>query len=78
MGHSSIAVTMNTYGHLFPGLLEEAADRLEASLFTGGSQAVDGVFPLAGLEGLKPASGLAGPEGIEPPTRGLGVPCSIH
>ena len=21
---------------------------------------------------------LAGPEGIEPPTRGLGVPCSIH
>ncbi len=23
-------------------------------------------------------SGLAGPEGIEPPTRGLGVPCSVH
>jgi hypothetical protein len=21
---------------------------------------------------------MAGPEGIEPPTRGLGVPCSIH
>jgi integrase len=33
MGHSSITVTMNTYGHLLPRLLEEAADRLEASLF---------------------------------------------
>jgi integrase len=33
MGHSSITVTMNTYGHLLPRLQEEAADRLEASLF---------------------------------------------
>ena len=70
--------TMNTYGHLFPGLLEEAADRLEASLFADGRQAVDAVLPGVGLEGLKPVSILAGPEGIEPPTRGLGVPCSIH
>ncbi len=42
------------------------------------AQAVDAVLPGVGLEGLKPASILAGPEGIEPPTRGLGVPCSIH
>jgi integrase len=32
MGHSSITVTMNTYGHLMPRLLEEVADRVEASL----------------------------------------------
>ncbi|GIU92353.1 MAG: site-specific integrase [Acidimicrobiia bacterium] len=28
LGHSSIVVTMNTYGHLLPGLDEEAADTL--------------------------------------------------
>lgn len=33
MGHSSIMVTMNTYGHLMPRLLE--VDRLEAFLFPG-------------------------------------------
>ncbi len=38
MGHSSIVVTMNTYGHLMPRLLEEVADRLEASLFAGSSR----------------------------------------
>jgi integrase len=49
MGHSSITVTMNTYGHLMPRLLEEVADRLETSLFpaatpTGGRPAVDGIL----------------------------------
>lgn len=29
LGHSSIGVTMNTYGHLMPGLDEQAADRLD-------------------------------------------------
>ncbi len=78
MGHSSIGMTMNTYGHLLPRLQEEAADRLEASLFPGGRQAVDGPLAEGEDKGGKPLIDLAGPEGIEPPTRGLGVPCSIH
>ena len=32
MGHSSIKVTLDTYGHLFEGLDVAAAERLDASL----------------------------------------------
>ena len=31
LGHSSIAVTLDTYGHLFPSYLGELAERLEES-----------------------------------------------
>jgi integrase len=31
LGHSSITVTMNTYGHLFPALEEALTDRLDAA-----------------------------------------------
>ncbi len=34
LGHSSIQVTLDTYGHLFEGLDEAAADRLDAA-FSG-------------------------------------------
>jgi integrase len=30
LGHTSIATTLNTYGHLIEGLDEAAADRLDA------------------------------------------------
>ena len=30
LGHSSITVTMNTYGHLMPDSASEAASRLDA------------------------------------------------
>jgi integrase len=30
LGHSSITVTLDTYGHLLPSLDEEVADSLEA------------------------------------------------
>jgi integrase len=32
LGHSSIKVTLDTYGHLFEGLDEAAADRLSSAL----------------------------------------------
>ena len=32
MGHSSIHVTFDTYGHLFPGRGKEASDRFEISM----------------------------------------------
>jgi len=31
LGHSSIQVTLDTYGHVFEGLDEAAADRLDAA-----------------------------------------------
>lgn len=31
LGHSSIQLTLDTYGHLFEGLDEAAADRLDAA-----------------------------------------------
>jgi hypothetical protein len=31
LGHSSIQVTMDRYGHLFPDVLEQLADRLDAA-----------------------------------------------
>lgn len=32
MGHASITVTLDRYGHLFPGFEQEAADLLDAYL----------------------------------------------
>ena len=39
MGHSSIQVTLDLYGHLFPGAEQEAASRLDAFLANAESQA---------------------------------------
>ncbi len=81
MGHSSIAVTMNTYGHLMPRLLEEVADRLETSLFPGsaaadGRQAVDEDSEDVHNVGLQALKNMVPGDGLEPPTRGFSVPCS--
>jgi integrase len=32
LGHSQIALTLNTYSHVIPTLQREAADRMEAAL----------------------------------------------
>jgi hypothetical protein len=32
LGHSTIAQTMNTYSHVIPASLREAADRMEEAL----------------------------------------------
>jgi len=32
MGHSSIAITFDLYGHLMPGYMDEAAEMLDAYL----------------------------------------------
>lgn len=34
MGHSSITITLDRYGHLFPGNEEEAAEMLDRYLLT--------------------------------------------
>jgi hypothetical protein len=35
MGHSSIQVTFDTYGHLFPNSREAAATKLQRAMFAG-------------------------------------------
>jgi integrase len=32
LGHSTIALTLNTYSHVIPELQREAADRMESAL----------------------------------------------
>ena len=36
LGHSTIALTMNTYSHVIPALERDAADRMNAILSAGG------------------------------------------
>jgi integrase len=35
LGHSSIALTLDTYSHVLPGMQDEAASKLDAMLFQG-------------------------------------------
>jgi hypothetical protein len=35
LGHSTIALTMNTYSHVIPALERDAADRMNAILANG-------------------------------------------
>lgn len=35
LGHSTIALTMNTYSHVIPALERDAADRMNALLSSG-------------------------------------------
>lgn len=48
MGHASITITLDLYGHLLPGALAEAADRLDAYLDTTGT--VTGTTPANSLQ----------------------------
>jgi Phage integrase family len=41
MGHSSIQVTFDTYGHLFPNSRETAAKKLQQAMFTGRRERTD-------------------------------------
>jgi hypothetical protein len=42
LGHSQIALTMNTYRHVAPEVSREAADRMARALWSGDDQAGDG------------------------------------
>jgi len=44
LGHSQIALTMNTYSHVAPEVSREAADRMARALWHDEDQADDG-FP---------------------------------
>jgi len=40
LGHSSIQVTFDTYGHLFPRVREEASTKLEEAIRKGRQEAI--------------------------------------
>ncbi|HEV3329872.1 MAG TPA: site-specific integrase [Bryobacteraceae bacterium] len=44
MGHSSIQVTFDTYGHLFPNSRETAAKKLQQAMFTEGKDGLVAVW----------------------------------
>jgi site-specific recombinase XerC len=56
MGHSSITVTLDRYGHLFPGSEQEAADLLDAYLAESNERA-----RAAEIEACGKSAGKTGP-----------------
>ena len=79
MGHSSIKVTFDTYGHLFPGRGREASQRYERSMEQARKRSEkQGVSKDVSkgseqeLEGTATAcKGVVAGGGFEPPTFGL-------
>jgi integrase len=56
MGHSSITITLDRYGHLFPGNESQAADLLDAYLEREEARGLSGRgTPCAGLPPLSTA-----------------------
>ena len=69
MGHSSIQMTVDIYGHLIPGANVSSIDRWDASESDATFRNLRGE-DLRSL-GCKSLITLVGPEGFEPPTKGL-------
>ena len=79
MGHSSIQVTMDTYGHLFPNRNRGLVDRLDMTEVE--SESAPQSYPEEKVVNLtlhKSAKVMVRPEGLEPPTPRSVVWCSIH
>ena len=85
MGHSSIAVTMDVYGHLFPSDAEDLADKLDAMFRESQTDKRRTKPSLVVVDGGVRSGKTQAPQGIpaapsgglEPPTPGLGNRCSI-
>jgi integrase len=56
MGHSSIHVTFETYGHLFPGRGKEASERFEKSMEVARGKSETGVSNSLAIENELPSS----------------------
>ncbi len=56
LGHSSITVTLNTYGHLFPSLDEALTDGLEATYRTSLSTRSNAEEHASPVAALRPAT----------------------
>jgi len=79
LGHASIKTTLDRYGHLMPGLDEDAADRLD-ELAAGEGSIQEALAPLRPFRNFSPQEPkitadqgllLVGVDGLEPPTPAL-------
>ena len=81
MGHNSINVTVDIYGHLVPGGNRQAVDRLDDSAVSGSDgktaaakkkevwkHSMETIGKKIRFDGRKLLKVLARPEGFEPPT----------
>jgi len=57
MGHSSIKVTFDTYGHLFPGRGKEASDRYERAMQDARQKSESDVSKVLAIEGEEESEG---------------------
>ena len=60
MGHSSIKVTFDTYGHLFPGKGKEASDRYEKAMETARTKSKADGSKLVAIEGERKTLAMEG------------------
>ena len=74
MGHSSITVTVDIYGHMLKDSNRDAVARLEQAL---GCKMVATADARAG-QGAQVIEMLVARDGIEPPTQGFSVLCSTN
>ena len=70
LGHRVIQTTLR-YSHLAPGHLREAVNRGSLSGIVNSQERERG-------EEMQPLDSMVRPEGLEPPTLGSEVRCSIH
>jgi hypothetical protein len=90
LGHSSIAITADTYSHLLAGVGREAAERASALVPRAAreprDQSVTNEAPAGGAEGMRQQeapemeilASRVGPVGLEPTTYGLKVRSSAY
>jgi hypothetical protein len=79
LGHSSITVTLDRYGHLFPSDVDDMAERLDQTFLSSQSDQratmkptrADSVLAQGPEKALRPGLSGVGRGGLEPPTGGL-------
>jgi hypothetical protein len=78
MGHSSIQVTVDVYGHLVPGGNRAAVDRLDDARQPDATPAQPEPVAFEDPNAVSALARMVSQEGIEPSTRRLRVCCSAN
>jgi len=73
-GHSSIKITLDIYGHLYPNSFDGIAERLHSLIKSGSKMVANDKTNID--DNLQVLDLMVARGGIEPPTQGFSVPCS--
>jgi len=76
LGHSSIKITLDIYGHLFPNSFDGVAERLHDLIMSGSKMVANDKTNLD--DDQQVIDLMVAKEGIEPPTQGFSVLCSTN